>query len=284
MCSTLTRLPWCSMMWSGAFLAALRALFVLRVEHPASSLLCVPLSHKCNEASFFVLRVCAALLPHVCSSSTAALSEHSPTIDAAVGFEPPPRERRRFGCGPVDIFLVADSLRFVAYISEERHKQELLMLVLRRGALGCVTPPQLREEIQGEDDQPFLFHMRRLGSQRLDSIALALKCTCPSGADLISWPSSGNLCVRACFPSHAGLFRSDSFLTSAKHRKAFLRWPRVWAGRVIVSRAGRAIIQFLNFCDEPRARAEPIAEPSRVRVVSLPNQPTTIVNRKQSSR
>ena len=111
--------------------------------------------------------------------------------------------------------------------ARKEHKQELLMLVLRRGALGCVTPPQLREEIQGEDDQPFLFHMRRLGSQRLDSIALALKCTCPSGADLISWPSSGNLCVRACFPSHAGLFRSDSFLTSAKHRKAFLRWPRV---------------------------------------------------------
>ena len=131
MCSTLTRLPWCSMMWSGAFLAALRALFVLRVVDPASSLLCVPLSHKYNEASFFVL--CAALLPHVCSSSTAALSEHSPAIDAAVGFGPPPRERRRFGYESVDILFVDDdSPRFVANISEERTQARIIDV--------CATP------------------------------------------------------------------------------------------------------------------------------------------------
>ena len=120
----------------------------------ASSLLLVLLSHKCNEASFFV--PCAALLPHVFPP----LSEHTSTTDTAVGFGLLPRERRRFGYeskSVVILFLRADSPRFVSNIKREGSKNDLLVLVLRR-ALDGSTPPQLREKIQGEDDAPFLFH------------------------------------------------------------------------------------------------------------------------------
>ena len=133
----------------------------------ASSLLLVLLSHKCNEASFFV--PCAVLLPNVFSP----LSEHSPTTDTAVGFGLLPRERRRFGYeskSVVILFLRADSPRFVSNIKREGSKNDLLVLVLRR-ALDGSTPPQLREKIQGEDGAPFLFHSRRLGSQLLDIFA-----------------------------------------------------------------------------------------------------------------
>ena len=85
------RVTRCSTTWSEAFLAALRVLLVLRVAGSATSLLLVLLSHKCNEASFFV--PCAALLPH----GFPLLSEHPSTTDTAVGFGLLPRERRRFG-------------------------------------------------------------------------------------------------------------------------------------------------------------------------------------------
>lgn len=162
------RVTRCSTTRSEAFLAVLRVLLVLRVAGFASSLLLVLLSHKCNEASFFV--PCAAQLPHVFSP----LSEHSPTSDTVVGFGLLPRERRRFGYeskSVVILFLHADSPRF-AHTSSARNdsKNDLLVLVLRR-ALDGSTPPQLREKIQGEDGAPFLFHSRRLGSQLLDIFA-----------------------------------------------------------------------------------------------------------------
>ena len=152
MCSTLTRLPLSSIIRLEAFCAALGALPALHVVDPASSLLLLLLSHKSNEASFLVLRVCAALLPLVSFAST-ALPEHSPTIDATVGFGLPSRERR-LGYESVDILFVADSPRFVAYITVL--KNEHTSIVARWGLM-CQFSSALGEDPRRKRPPPFLF-------------------------------------------------------------------------------------------------------------------------------